>query len=169
MHREELGIYLNDHLAGSTLGEGLARRIAHRHRHSARRGDLERIADEVAEDRRALLDLMAALDVGARRYKVYGGLVAERLSRLKSNGRLYRRSGLSTVVELETLRLGVEGKALVWITLLAVAWSPRLRVPPTPPKYAPRSCVPCTYRVPLQDGRSSPLTERPHPPVALRL
>lgn len=133
MRRDRLGIYLNDHLAGATFGTRLARRIAHQHRHSARHGDLEHLAGEVAEDRRTLLELMAALGVPARRYKVYGGWAAEELGRLKPNGRLYRRSGLSTFIELETLRLGVEGKSLVWLTLLTVAGEgdrlsePRLR------------------------------------------
>ncbi|TJZ93123.1 hypothetical protein [Actinacidiphila oryziradicis] len=127
MHRDKLGIYLNDHLAGATFGIGLAQRIAHQHRHSARRADVQRISDEITQDRQTLLELMDALGVPARRYKVYGGWAAERLGRLKPNGALYRRSGLSTLTELETLRLGVEGKTLIWRTLLVVATGePRL-------------------------------------------
>ncbi|WP_328390092.1 hypothetical protein OHS81_35145 [Streptomyces sp. NBC_00400] len=127
MHRDKLGIYLNDHLAGATLGIGLAKRIAHQHRSSARSTDLQRISDEIAQDRQSLLDVMEALGVPARHYKIYGGWAAERLRRLKPNGALYRRSGLSTLIELETLRLGVEGKALIWRTLLVVAaGEPRL-------------------------------------------
>ncbi|MGW2028310.1 hypothetical protein [Streptomyces decoyicus] len=127
MLRDKLGIYLNDHLAGATFGVGLAQRIAHQHRHSARGTDLQRIADEIAQDRQTLLDIMDALGVPARRYKVYAGSTAERLGRLKPNGVLYRRSGLSTLIELETLRLGVEGKTLIWRTLLIVAaGEPRL-------------------------------------------
>jgi hypothetical protein len=121
MHRDRLGIYLNDHLAGATFGIGLARRIAHQHRRSARGADLEHLAEEIAEDRQALLEFMEALGVPARRYKIYGGWAAERLSCLKPNGALYRRSGLSTFIDLETLRLGVEGKSLIWRTLLTVA------------------------------------------------
>ncbi|MFF3542051.1 hypothetical protein ACFYXD_09340 [Streptomyces platensis] len=127
MYRDKLGIYLNDHLAGATFGIGLAQRIAHQHRHSARSADLQRICDEIAQDRQSLIEVMDALDVPARRYKVSGGWLAERLGRLKPNGVLYRRSGLSTVIELETLRLGVEGKTLIWRTLLVVAaGEPRL-------------------------------------------
>lgn len=127
MHRDKLGIYLNDHLAGATFGIGLARRIAYQHRNSARSADLERISGEIAQDRQTLIELMGALGVPALRYKVYGGWAAERLGRLKPNGVLYRRSGLSTFIELETLRLGVEGKALIWRTLLVVAaGEPRL-------------------------------------------
>lgn len=121
MYSDKLGIYLNDHLAGATFGVGIARRMAHQHRHSARGADLARIAEEIAQDRETLLQIMDSLGVPARRYKIYGGWAAERLGRLKPNGVLYRRSGLSTFVELETLRLGVEGKTLIWRTLLVVA------------------------------------------------
>ncbi|MFI6085160.1 hypothetical protein ACIBBB_30040 [Streptomyces sp. NPDC051217] len=121
MYSDKLGIYLNDHLAGATFGVGIARRIAHQHRHSVRGADLARIAEEIAQDRVTLLQIMDSLGVPARRYKIYGGWAAERLGRLKPNGVLYRRSGLSTFVELETLRLGVEGKTLIWRTLLVVA------------------------------------------------
>ncbi|WP_411138647.1 hypothetical protein [Streptomyces sp. C10] len=72
MYRDKLGIYLNDHLTGATFGIGLAQRIAHQHRHSARSADLQRICDEIAQDRRTLLEVMDALDVPARRYKVSG-------------------------------------------------------------------------------------------------
>jgi hypothetical protein len=121
MQGDKLGIYLNDHLAGATFGVGLARRMTHQHRHSVRGTDLARIAEEVAQDRETLLEIMDSLGVPARRYKICGGWAAERLGRMKPNGVLYRRSGLSTFIELETLRLGVEGKTLIWRTLLVVA------------------------------------------------
>ncbi|WP_432095287.1 hypothetical protein [Streptomyces sp. bgisy100] len=118
-----LGIYLNDHLGGSTAGAELSRRIAREHRGAAHGSELRRIADEIAEDRRALLDIMDRLGFPARRYKIYGGWAAEKAGRIKPNGRVRRRSGLSTVIELESLRLGVEGKAALWRALLGL--SPR--------------------------------------------
>ncbi|WKE73511.1 hypothetical protein [Streptomyces sp. WP-1] len=121
MQHDVLGIYLNDHLAGATVGADLARHLAHRHRHSARASLLERIADEIAQDRQSLLAIMDGLGVPAHRYKVVAGWAAERLRRLKPNGILQRHAGLDTVMELETLRLGVEGKSLLWLTLLAQA------------------------------------------------
>ncbi|MBD3011301.1 MULTISPECIES: hypothetical protein [unclassified Streptomyces] len=116
-----LGIYLNDHLAGATAGMELARRTAREHRQSPLGGDLEDVAAQIMEDREALLTVMADLEVPVRRYKVYGGWLGEKAGRLKPNGRLRRRSGLSTVLELESLRIGVEGKALLWHGLLAAA------------------------------------------------
>ncbi|MCC4318813.1 hypothetical protein [Streptomyces malaysiensis] len=116
-----LGIYLNDHLAGATAGWELARRAAREHRQSPLGGELEDLAVQILEDRKALLAVMADLEVPVRRYKIYGGWLGEKAGRLKPNGRLRRRSGLSSVVELESLRIGVEGKALLWHSLLAAA------------------------------------------------
>ncbi|MFC4036133.1 hypothetical protein ACFO3J_32480 [Streptomyces polygonati] len=61
-----LGIYLNDHLAGATFGVGTARRIAHQHRRSGGGADLERIAEEIAQDRQTLLAIMGSVGVPAR-------------------------------------------------------------------------------------------------------
>lgn len=116
-----LGIYLNDHLAGATAGVELARRMKQEHRDTAYGGDLESLATEISLDRQALVQLMAALDVPVRRYKLCGAWVAEKVGRLKPNGRVRRRPGLSFVVELEALRLGVQGKSLLWGALLVAA------------------------------------------------
>lgn len=122
-----IGIYLNDHLAGSTGGLELARRTAGAHRGTEAGTTLTRLAKEIEEDRDALLEIMAALEVPVRQYKVASAWVAEKVGRLKLNGRLLDRSPLSSLVELEALRLGVEGKACLWRTLLLVAkHEPRL-------------------------------------------
>ena len=115
-----LGIYLNDHLAGATGGAELARRMA-APRRSAVLGALQGLAGEIAEDRAALLEIMAALGVPVRGYKVYAGWIGEKAGRLKLNGHLLTRSPLSSLEELELLRLGVEGKAAGWRTLRVLA------------------------------------------------
>lgn len=121
-----LGIYLNDHLAGATAGAELARRMARSHRGgegSAREdsGALNRLAAEIAQDRSALITIMAALGITVRAYKVGAAWIGEKAGRLKFNGRLLARSPLSDLEELEILRLGVEGKAAGWRTLRARA------------------------------------------------
>jgi hypothetical protein len=118
-----VAVYLNDHVAGATAGVELCRSMARAHRRSGLGGDLKNLATEISLDRQALLRLMNSLGVPVRRYKVYGAWAGEKIRRLKPNGRVLRRSGLSTVVELEALRLGVEGKALLWRAL--VTWAPR--------------------------------------------
>ena len=116
-----LGIYLNDHLAGATAGSELAHRMARSHRGREEAGPLSRLAAEIAQDRAALLDIMASLGVTVRAYKVGAAWIGEKAGRLKFNGRLLARSPLSDLEELELLRLGVEGKAAGWRTLRAQA------------------------------------------------
>jgi hypothetical protein len=116
-----IAIYLNDHLAGATGGTELARRASAAARGTALARDLRRFADEVAQDRATLLQIMATLGVPVRRYKVYAAWAGEKAGRLKLNGHLTARSPLSSLEELEMLRLGVEGKAAGWRTLRTLA------------------------------------------------
>ncbi|MFI8965814.1 hypothetical protein ACIGO8_27310 [Streptomyces sp. NPDC053493] len=119
--RKLLTIYLNDHLAGATAGTLRAGHLARLARGTALGRELGPVASGIAQDRATLVGIMRDLDVPVRRSKVCAGWVAEKLGRLKGNGRLVRRSPLSTVVELEALRLGVEGKAAGWQTLRRLA------------------------------------------------
>jgi hypothetical protein len=119
--RGMLAIYLNDHLAGATGGLELARRTASAHRDTPDGPVLRALADDIAEDREALLSVMRALGVGVQHYKVGAGWLAEKAGRLKLNGSWVSRSPLSTVVELEGLLMGVNGKACLWRTLRALA------------------------------------------------
>ncbi|MGI5142139.1 MULTISPECIES: hypothetical protein [unclassified Streptomyces] len=116
-----LGIYLNDHLAGSTVGTRRAQYMVRAHSGTPLGRALEPIAADIGEDREGLLAIMKRLGVPARQYKVWAGRLMETVGRLKSNGRLIGRSPLTSVLELEFLRLGVEGKAAGWRTLCEVA------------------------------------------------
>lgn len=110
-------IYLHDHLAGSTAGADLAKRLAAAERNWAGGPALAELAKEIEEDRAALLEIMHRLDVPVRRYKLAAAWLAEKVGRLKLNGRLMHRSPLSRVIELELMQLGVEGKGAGWRTL----------------------------------------------------
>jgi hypothetical protein len=115
-----LGIYLNDHLAGATGGAELARRAAGAHG-GEQAGALHRLAAEIAQDRAALLGFMATLGVPVRGYKVWAAWAGEKAARMKFNGHILSRSPLSSLEELEMMRLGVEGKAAGWRTLRVLA------------------------------------------------
>lgn len=112
-----LGIYLNDHLAGATAGVERVRHLTHAQRGTALGAALRPVAAEIDQDRRSLVEIMRSVDVPVRRYKAYAGWLGEKAGRLKPNGRLVRRSPLSTLLELELLRLAVEGKASGWQAL----------------------------------------------------
>ncbi len=116
-----LAIYLNDHLAGATVGVELARRV-----HASNRGDsafeqpLGRICREIEEDRAALEQAIERLGLSRSRVKPAGAWVAEKLGRLKLNGRLCGYSPLSRLLELEGLMIGITGKMALWKTLAAL-------------------------------------------------
>jgi carbon monoxide dehydrogenase subunit G len=111
VNTELLGIYLNDHLAGAMAGTELARRISRTH------PELRALAAEIDADRGELLDVMRTFGVEPRQHKAAIGWLTEKAGRLKLNGRLLGRSPLSDVLELETLRIGIEGKAAMWRAL----------------------------------------------------
>jgi hypothetical protein len=112
-----LAIYLNDHLAAAISARELARRAAASNRDSAYGPFLNELADEIESDRQALLAIMRELGVGVDRIKLVSGWGAEKLGRLKLNGRLLGYSPLSRLVELELLELGVHGKLGLWRSL----------------------------------------------------
>jgi hypothetical protein len=125
--QDMLGVYLNDHLAGATAGSELASRMANSYRGREEGVPFSRIAIEIAQDRSALLTLMAWLGVEVRGYNVIAAWIGEKIGRLKFNGRLLGRSPLSELEELEVLRLAIEGKAAGWRTLRTLAdTDPRL-------------------------------------------
>ncbi len=112
-----LAIYLNDHLAGAMAGRELARRAAASNRGTSYAPFLEQLAEQIEADRVSLLEIMRALGVRVDYFKVTGGWGAEKLGRLKLNGRLFGYSPLSRIVELEGLALGVNGKLALWRSL----------------------------------------------------
>ncbi len=116
-----LAIYLNDHLAGATSGVQLARRASQSQLDATRREALGHLCTEVEQDRGSLLAAMGRLDVKVAQHRVAAGWLAERVGRLKLNGTLLRRSPLSDLMEMEALRLGVEGKACLWRSLRMLA------------------------------------------------
>jgi hypothetical protein len=122
-----LGIYLNDHLAGATVGVELAKRTAGAN-HGTEFGDpLGQLASEIAQDRSALRRIMDRLDVRADPVKTTLAWGAEKAGRLKLNGQLRGYSPLSRLVEIDGLITGAAGKLSLWRALQVTAPSePRL-------------------------------------------
>lgn len=112
-----LGSYLNDHLLAATTDCELARRVATQHARSPAGQPLIRVADELAEDRATLQRIMGELGIRVRRGRVCAGWLLEKAQRAKSNGLLAPRAPVSSLLELETLRRGVEGRHMMWHAL----------------------------------------------------
>jgi len=121
-----LAIYLNDHLAGATLGVELARRLRASNGDDPQFGEpLAQLCAEIEEDRSTLEAVMGAGGVRRDRVKPAGAWVAEKIGRLKLNGQLRGYSPLSRLVELEMLCIGITGKMQLW-NVLAHTWQGRL-------------------------------------------
>jgi hypothetical protein len=115
--RDLLAIYLNDHLAGATGAVELIRRTLAANEGTELGAYLETLAREVEEDRNELMAIMERLEIGTDRMKVAAGWAAEKVGRLKLNGRLTGYSPLSRLIELESMLLGVQGKLSAWRAL----------------------------------------------------
>jgi hypothetical protein len=117
IERRLLAIYLHDHLAGATGGVELARRARASNRDGSLGEALEGICAEIEADRATLERVMEQLEVKRNTAKVAGAWAAEKLGRLKLNGRLTGYSPLSRLIELEMLHIGITGKIQLWQAL----------------------------------------------------
>jgi len=112
-----LAIYLNDHLAGSTVGVELARRARGANSGSELGQLLDRLVREIEEDRETLASVIDAVGARRDRLKQAAAWLGEKAGRLKLNGQLTGYSPLSKLIELEGLNLGIEGKSRLWAVL----------------------------------------------------
>ncbi|MDP9295237.1 MAG: hypothetical protein M3O88_00900 [Actinomycetota bacterium] len=124
MNRKLVKIYLNDHLAGSVVGRELAKRCLANNRDTPLGRYLETFLEQQAEDQETLQRVMRRLRVRRTRWKLAAAWGAERVGRIKLNGRISSYSPLSRLIELEGLLLGVEGKRAAWSSLRYLGLQP---------------------------------------------
>ena len=101
-------IYLDDHWAGAGAGVALAKRLAAENEGTPWHAALCRIAVDIEADQQTLAELRVT-EQGDRGFSFKRALAqgAERVGRLKLNGRLVGYSPLARVLELEALMSGV--------------------------------------------------------------
>jgi hypothetical protein len=116
-----LDIYLNDQLAMGIAWRELARRSARNNRGGEIGVALDRVATGIAEDVDTFREIMRKLRIRTNPVKPAFAWGAERLARLKLNGRLRAYSPLSRFEELEFLAMGIDGKIQLWTTLRDLA------------------------------------------------
>jgi hypothetical protein len=113
--------YLNDHLGGAKFGSDLAEQIRDRHEGTPLGEAMESVATEIERDRQTLLELMERMGTQPNPVKQATGWLAEKVSRLKFEGTMASAPDHGAFMALETLALGVEGKASMWRALKEVA------------------------------------------------
>jgi hypothetical protein len=121
MADKAIDVYLNDHLAGAMLGSDLAEQIRAQNHGSALGELMESLAPQIEQDRQTLIDLMQQLGSSKNPVKQATAWIAEKASRAKFSGMTSGEDELGTFMALETLTLGVRGKACMWKALKQVA------------------------------------------------
>lgn len=121
MADKAIDVYLNDHLAGAMLGRDLAEQIQARNHGTALGQLMESLAPQIEQDRQTLIELMRQLDSSKNPVKQATAWITEKASRAKFSGMTSWESELGTFMALETLALGVRGKACMWTALKQVA------------------------------------------------
>lgn len=125
MRTDLLTIYLNDHLAGATLGVAVMKRCARSNEGEPLGRTLREILPEVEEERRLIEGVLQRLGGRLNPAKQAGAWLAEKLGRGKLNGHLVTYSDLSRLEEVEGLLLGVRGRlALLRALQLAASGEP---------------------------------------------
>ena len=117
--KEELRVYLTDHLGGAAAGEELAERLRLQNEGSPLEGFLAQLALDITVDRETVEDLR--LEITKSAVKQAGGWVLEKLTRIKYSEKVTRSVDISQLFEMETLSLGIEGKLAMWRSLKMVA------------------------------------------------
>jgi hypothetical protein len=116
-----LGVYLNDHLAGSAAGTELAEKLRDNNQGTELGNTMAAMHRDIEQDRASLTELMARLEVEQHPVKEAAGWLLERLSRLRLNPALTGSAELTRLLETEALSLGIEGKLAMWLVLKEAA------------------------------------------------
>jgi hypothetical protein len=112
-----LAIYLRDHHALLIALLELARRMGGAARGEEEQGFAAEVAHIADDDRTGLEAFLGRLDSAPSRTRGSAVRAAEKLGRLKLNGRVLRPSPLSAVTELEGCRLLLESNRALWAGL----------------------------------------------------
>jgi hypothetical protein len=117
MEHDALTIYLNDHLAGATLGCDHARQLEEMSKDTPFGPTMTRLAKEIEDSRDTLVELMARLDATRNPVKQAGAWVAEKVGRFKFSGLSSADRELGRYLTLEMMSLGVQGQWSLWTAL----------------------------------------------------
>lgn len=116
-----LGLYLSDHLTGATAGAKRIERMAESFADTPVFAALAELADQIRRERAFVERLIEHLGTKRRPVAEAISWTGERIGRLKSNGAVFGRSPMTTLLETELMRSAVIGKLGMWQTLEANA------------------------------------------------
>ena len=124
LHGSLLAIYLRDHHALVVALRELARRMSAPARPDEQHAFADELCGTADDDRTCLEAFLSRLDSTPSRTRHAAAWTAEKVARLKLNGRVLRPSPLSAAIELEGCRLLLESNRALWSALAHLAVGP---------------------------------------------
>ena len=121
MANDALAIYLNDHLAGSVAALELIETLAAHERGRPLEQTLVGLHQEIAEDQQSLREMLARLDADESKLKRAAARLTEKAGRARLALAAREHPALARLEGLESLALGIQGKAGLWRALNEVA------------------------------------------------
>lgn len=121
MANDALAIYLNDHLAGSVAAIELIESLAAHERGRPLEQTLLGLHQEISQDQETLRELLARLDADESTLKRAAAWLTEKAGRVKLALAAREHPALARLEGLESLALGIQGKAGLWRALAEVA------------------------------------------------
>jgi hypothetical protein len=120
MSRDNLTTYLNDHLAGSVAALELLGHMIRLQRGTPGERLVDEIRREVEEDQKTLQGLLREVGGKESRVRQAAAWLTEKLGRAKLRLDDSGSGDFEMLEALETLALGIQGKAALWRGLAAV-------------------------------------------------
>jgi len=117
---KQLGVYLNDHLAGSVGAIELLDHLINEQNGQRLEKFLVDLRDDIDRDQEVLRDLIQKLDLGESAIRKAGAWLSEKLGEAKVLLGGNEIGGLGLLQALEVLALGICGKELLWRALQTV-------------------------------------------------
>lgn len=121
MPNDALGVYLNDHLAGSVIALELLEQLQDDARGSQDAATLANLRTEIAADRQTLETLIHQLEIEFSQPRQALAWVTEKLGQVKLRVDDPSHGALRRLEALETVAIGLAGKRALWRALEAVA------------------------------------------------
>lgn len=118
MAYQGLEVYLTDHLAGATAGVNLAQMASEEHRSDEHGPFFGEIASEIKADFAELERLISELGIDQSATKTAAAEIGSKMMAPKFTGG--DDDEFNAFITLETLSIGVEGKACMWKALKSV-------------------------------------------------
>ena len=125
IERVALGIYLNDHLAGSVAGLEAMERLRDAHQDTPLGRALDVLRRGAQHDQDVLRELLLSIDVAERSTHKTLAWIGEKVSRMKLSVDSEDAGDVSFFEAIETLTLAFRGRIALWTMLATIG--PELR------------------------------------------